>query len=51
MDKKGVKDVRAQKAQIKLGRNHQIDSMKFLKNVVILEQRNLCKTKIGWELK
>ena len=47
MDKKGVKHVCAQKAQIKLGRNHQIDSMKFLKNVVILEQRNYVKIKIG----
>ena len=45
MDKKGVKAVGAQKAQIKLGRNHQILSMKFRKNSVILEQRNCAKLK------
>ena len=45
MDKKGVKDVCAQKAQIKLGRNHQILSMKFKKNSVTLEQRNCAKLK------
>ena len=43
MDKKRVRDVCAQKAQIKLGRNHQILSMKFRKNsvkVIQLEQRH-----------